>query len=647
MVVEGGFLWLDRCDLDLHGHISCKTVDSFNLSKVRRKKINGLYHYRYDSLSPKTIKKLPSEDHLKAIQGEYKQGTNLDRILQSLHRAESHHSHKHLKLYRQYTSQEKAFQYAKSHTWHEQIIRLSKQHSLKALFEAVSSTDAPFKCTNYTKFTIRIKEAKKAITSQNLHGYIMHGNIENDYRKLIKDSTNGKAIIQWYSKLPGTNFDDVWHFYQREYQQHGWPKIKAVDTIANYLNDPKIETLWYDTKYGHVAAKRTIEPKLSRVKSTFPDALWGGDGTRIDIELQDGSGNWIPSLDIYWFFDSNTGKVTGHAIGKGEKSTLVQTAYKNAIRGTGYLPYQVYYDPGKANISKEVEDLFSKTAKVHFPHEAKRPEPLRTESLTKQIQNQVMKFMESWTGGNITSGNKANPDLLEKLRKENSLPTIEQLEKEVGLIIKAWNQSTWKRDQSRDDLYYSTSHEKRRKIDQADIIELFMVKRRQTVKYTQHGLKIQVDGKEIIYTVQDDNGNLDYAFYSKYLHRPLDIYYDNDNLEWIALGYKGKRLPQIASLKPRHKEAIADYEPGDKEKLDKERELRNNFMNENKERYNKLMEECESEGIAKMDFQTVFKDVLNDAHDIIKARSNGAITKPEGKRQKAGFSIENSFNDKL
>lgn len=645
MIVEGLFLWMNKCDLDLQGHISGKTVESFNLERVRRKKIDGVFHYRYDTLSPTTRKKLPSENHLKAIQKEVKQDLNHDCILSIIHRAEDSNAFKYLKLYREYANHEKAYMYAKSQAWYDVLIRLSEKYSLKTLFEVVSNTNAPFKCTNYDKFTTRIKQAKRALKEHRLHDYIIHGNIENDYRKLIRDETNGKAIISWYSRMSGTNIDDVWHFYKREYKQYGWPCIDSVDTISSYLNDPRIKILWYAAKHGKVAASRNIEPKFSRIKATFPDALWGGDGTRIDIELQDGSGNWIPSLDIYWFFDSYSGKITGYAIGKGEKSTLVQSAYKNAIRNTGHLPYQIYYDPGKANVSKEVEGLFDKTTRVHFPHEAKRPEPLRTESFTKQIQNQVMKFVESWTGGNITSKNKANPDTLTELRNSGKIPTVEQLEETVKEIIQVWNQSTWKRDESRDQIYFSTENEKRRKVDQADIIELFMVKRRTPVKYTQHGLKLQIDGQEIIYTVQDEKGSFDYSFYTKYLDRSLDIYYDNDNLDWIALEYKGKRIG-IANLKPKFKEALADFVDGDKQKLDEAIDRRRKYSKEIQKMYGSIIDECESEGISKMDFQTVFKDDLNDAHDTVKARLNGIQT-PSPKRRKSSFDIENCFNSKL
>ena len=612
-----------------------------------RKKVNNLYHYRYDTLSPRTKRNLPSEDYLKTIQKEFKHDSNSSKILASLRNAESKNVCLKLKHYRESANEKKSYQYAQTQVWIEQLINLNKKYSKKQLHEAIKDSPTPFKCTSYSKFTVKLKEAKEAIKNKALPEYIMHGSIENDYRNLIDDNTNGKAIIYWYGHRAGTNFDDVWYFYQREYKKLGYPRIKSVSTIANYLNNPRIKSLWFGIKHGKASESRNLEHKFSRERASFPDALWGGDGTRIDLEIQDVKGNWIPSLDIYWIFDSYSGYIVGYAIGRGEKSTLVMSAYKNAIRNTGYLPYQSYYDPGAANVSNEVKGMLKKITKLFFPHEAKRPEPLRTEGFTNQIQSQGMKFMENWTGGNVTSKNKSNPDTLKNLRKSGNMPTMEEFFTQVDTMVKDWNEKTWKKAQTRHNIYFNTPHEKRRLVEQTDIIELFMVKRPKPVKYTKHGLIMEVDGKKHFYTVKDSEGDFDYSFHRKYLDLALDVHYDHENLEWIALDFKGKRIG-IATPKALHKEAIADFKKGDKQKLDKDISNRKNYMTNIGIEGEGIINSCESEGIVKMGYNEIYKDDLNDAQDSQKAKLNGVNDKAIQKTTSdSKYHFDKEFSNKL
>ena len=526
----------------------------------------------YSSLTKSIKDRIDPEHELIALAKQSKANTKKEIIRIEVLNYVGENTYDYKKNYDDIASREKCVELAKKQAVYEILIDLSNtSYTLKQIFEAIRGWDyLPFKLTSYESFTKRLKAIKKTIKDNNSNWKVHNGMFGNQNRNKIDLKTNGNALICWYAQSPGINLEDVFQLYKRKHKSYNWPEIKSVKTIANFLNKPEIRHIWYAAKHGEIAARKKLEYKLSRQKASFPDALWLIDSTRIDLEITDQNGNWTQSLDICYVFDSHSSKIAGYSIGRGETTHLVLSATKNAIRNTGHLPYQISYDPGSANISHEAKSFFDKICKIHFPHEAKNPAALRAERYIKEFQYNYLKFLPSWTGGNITAKNrtsKLNPDILQALRKAGELPTVNEFEGIIQMVVKAYNESDWKVKTPRSDVY-NTPHPKRRKVDQSDIIELFMAKRRKPVKYTTSGLTIEINKEKYTYTVKDADGTIDGVFYRNYLNENFEVWYDNKNPEWIALYYKGKKAA-IATLKNLHPEAVADYQRGDKKKLQK------------------------------------------------------------------------------
>jgi len=437
--------------------------------------------------------------------------------------------------------------------------------------------------------------------------------IERSHYKIEQKA--GEWIIAFYSQAAVTSFNDTLYEYQkiRRNEHPEWPEIKDAKTIAAYLKEQQY--VWMAAKYSQKTAEDALLPKNTLRRASFPDALWTMDGTTIDLQAADPqTGELLPALYFYLITDSHSNAILGFDFDYQENAALVQRTIKEAIRKTNHKPHQVKYDQGKANKAVEVKSLLDKITPRHFPAKAYSGRSKRVERIIQELQR-LMKLMPNSTGGNVTAhslASKANTDTLKSLMKAGKLPDYEGIKAQMRLIVDVYNNHSRRGGPSRWTTY-TQPHEKRMRVEPLEWAQLFLTKRRDTVRYTNQGLVIELNGQPTAYTVKNERGELDPYFLRQYQDQSFEIHCDRDNPEWVAL-YQNHKQVAIATLKTQYAEAIVNKRPGEDAKRHAETENSKQVLLEGQLKYKQIMAETGT----KLGFHFLYKDTLNDCESTFK-----------------------------
>ena len=78
--------------------------------------------------------------------------------------------------------------------------------------------------------------------------------------------------------------------YNRMATDKEWKTLKTANTLINFLQDPKIEPLWYGYRYGELVSKEKYSFQFSTKLPGMRDSLWYSDGTKLNYYYQDEKG---------------------------------------------------------------------------------------------------------------------------------------------------------------------------------------------------------------------------------------------------------------------------------------------------------------------------------------------------------------------
>lgn len=419
-------------------------------------------------------------------------------------------------------------------------------------------------------------------------------------------------LLDIYASTLKLSFVQTTKIYNQEAAKNDWSPL-SEERVRQLLNMPSSQQRIFASRHGVEASRNKLERTIKRKRPSFPDALWSLDGFTVQLVYQDEKGKPQSGLYCIAVMDVCSDYIAGYKVVEGtETATVVQGALRMACRNTMMLPYQLQYDNSSANKSKEVQELFTRLARVQFPCRPYNGKAKPIENFIGRLEGHVLRHFDSFKGGNITSHNidrKANPDKLKMMQKDGSLPTIDQAYAQLKLAIKVHN-NTKNADGETPEQRYKKAHDQRREMDYFTQVEAFWVERRHQVRYTKDGLTMQVDKKRYTYEVEEKRGIEDLAFRRQYLGDRFTIKYDPDDLEYINL-YQNDKWIATAREKWEAPMAVVDMRPGDKEILIEALERRKEDIDWGLDELEVIRGNLEENGLGLVTFETVHKDALN------------------------------------
>lgn len=414
-----------------------------------------------------------------------------------------------------------------------------------------------------TKMWIKLLEAIQNLPTTWLHTrYKNELSFKRAFKKYLNDgyeaNVSGKFLNTNTVKITGDIADfllaqyclpikytvpEVMDVFHEVREKNGWKSI-VEKTVLTWLNKPEQMRKWYAARHGKDAYMKKYGHSLSRDRAEFfPNSWWSIDGTKLDwVHYEDNNQKMAAKMKIDVVFDVYSEKIIGWDIAFSENHTAHFRAIKQAVNVAGARPYLFTYDNQSGHKSAKMQDLYDRLMPekgTHYPHKVGRKTGSPAEQIFNRLQQQViskMWFSDKQSIKVRKEDNKPNTDFL--IEFKGALPTKEELYQWFELAVIKWN-SKCRRDMTicRNDLYAQEAPF-RSEIDYMDQMSLFWIDESKEKKYYGHGMPMTVDGKDYLFEVYEESGQIDLKFRQDYVGEKLIVRYDPEQLDQYIALYK-------------------------------------------------------------------------------------------------------------
>ena len=446
--------------------------------------------------------------------------------------------------------------------------------------------------TNYSNLRTKLRTYLEPTGeySRNYESLISGKFANNNSRKISKEV--GSWLIAQYSLPNKLNVDMVWIQYAAEAIRRGWPELKDSRSIRAFLMEPQNKRLWYGPRHGYHVAQEKYRYPLKTELPTLPNALWYGDGTKLNYF--DKQGKLRAAWTVYEVIDVYSECLLGYHISRSEDYIAQYHAYKMAVKFAMAKPYELRTDNQGGHKKLKERSFLGKLSKVGFSTRAYNGKSKTIESVFGRLQASVMRKDWNFTGQNITAkklNSKANMEFV--LKNLKNLPTLKEVEETYAKRREEWNNGLhYKYKVPRKELYFGTVNPQNIPVTYTDMVELFWIETKRPITYYNHGLTVQYKNDKRDYEVLKD-GKPDMDFRKKYIDQKFVVKFDPEDWSHIRLyidSPSGLRFVAVAEPRLSVPRATIDYKPGSRALIDELLRLGNEEMADLKET-NKQLEE--------------------------------------------------------
>lgn len=421
---------------------------------------------------------------------------------------------------------------------------------------------------------------------------LINGRFGHTFSQKIGDEQL-QVLIDLYSDPHKPDFKLATRWYNEAVLRMDW-RLKngqlatvSESCIKYNLNIKEVFQVCYLARHGAKAWRNMFGYSILRFKPSMRDAVWCGDGTKVNLYYQTPEGI-AAKLNVYAIVDAHSGYWLGWDISEKEDSESVRRALKMAIVRSGYkLPFQMQYDGDSAN------SFYEKINAHHFPAMPDNGQSKIIERCFKSLQEQFMRSADEFTGMNITATSvksHVNPDFIKDLQKQKRLKNRDeaiQMQERFFHIMNNTKGADGKTPKLR---YFESENPETDTICSYDWTQLFWKWNDEPITYTKDGL-IWTEGKikkyyEVAegyeFEVRNDIIPASYTpsleFISKYTLEKFHVFFDPDDRRRIALYLqypdKSMRFVAWAIEKTRMAYAIQDYRENERSEINKRLEIK-------------------------------------------------------------------------
>ncbi len=351
----------------------------------------------------------------------------------------------------------------------------------------------------------------------------------------------GKLMIALRrSRMPIYTEMQIFEEYNRQAVKRGWKPLRSPNTVRQYLNRPEIIQKWYAAVYGELAAKQKFDRKHKTLMPEKRDALWYGDGTKLNLYFKgigkDGKPTKMTAM-VYEVVDAYSEMLLGYSIGPVENTELQRRAFKMAIETARYKPYEIVTDNQGGQKKNEARSFISKICRVSRTTAPHTPQAKSIEQIFGRFQSQVLHSDWRFTGQNITATSlksRTNAEFVED--NADSLYTFEELCEAYARYREGWNDMRHYRSRkSRREMYFASTNSETERVSRLDMMNMFWVETEMPSTFTSSGITIQINKQRYTYEVFDSDGMPDMTFRANNTGREFFVKYDPDDLSEVWL----------------------------------------------------------------------------------------------------------------
>jgi hypothetical protein len=124
-------------------------------------------------------------------------------------------------------------------------------------------------------------------------------------------------VARWATPVNRVTMQQLFDLYNAKCPDMGWKQVKDIGTIEQFLNSSEIMPLWYGSRYGELKAKEQYTRQHRTILPQVRDALWYGDGTRLNFFYRSDDGK-VKCTNVYMVMDVFSEVFLGYHISDSE-----------------------------------------------------------------------------------------------------------------------------------------------------------------------------------------------------------------------------------------------------------------------------------------------------------------------------------------
>ena len=419
-----------------------------------------------------------------------------------------------------------------------QAIRQSLNGSMAGAWEIIcQSAEAMREEYHHTlpQNPTRLKAKIKAFKTDG-YGSLISGKIGNRNTQKITDVFGRLLIALKRSRVPVYTDAQLFEEGNRRAVENGWKPLKSLSGMKRWLYSPAIEPLWYDAVYGEQAARQKYGRKHRTALPTKRDALWYGDGTKLNLYYQDEDGK-VRTTQVYVVIDAMSEVMLGWHISDSEDYEAQYHAYRMAIQTGKHKPYEIVHDNQGGHKKLDTDGLFKKLCHVHRTTQPYNGESKTIEAVFGRFQQQVLHKDWRFTGQNITAKKMSSRPNLEFIEaNKDSLYTLAELKDAYAKATKEWNDMQHPAyDMSRREAYEGSVNEETPEVTAHDMVNMFWVTAKRMSTFTDQGICITIKNEKRQYEVMSEPGIPDHEWRRQHTYERFVVKYDPYDFASIRL----------------------------------------------------------------------------------------------------------------
>lgn len=386
----------------------------------------------------------------------------------------------------------------------------------------------------------RLKE-KMSQFKKNGYESLISGKIGNKNTLKITKDAGRRLIALKRSRVPVLTDSQIFETFNQECEAKGWKPLKSVRSLKTWLESAAIEPLWHDAVYGEMSAHQKFDRRHKTQLPSMRDALWYGDGTKINLYYRDDEGK-VRTTSVYEVIDAATEVFLGFCISDNEDYEAQYMAYRMAIQVSGHKPYEIVHDNQGGHKKLQNQQFFDKLCHIHRTTAPYNGASKTIESVFGRFQMQVLHKDWRFTGQNITAkkdSSRPNMEFIEA--NKDKLYTYDELKAAYLKARTEWNEMAHPATgEQRIKMYEQSENPETPVVTTSNMIDMFWVQCDRMSTFTSSGIEITVKGKKRVYEVMTEAGVPDIAWRRKHTYERFVVKYDPYDFGSIRLYRKDK-----------------------------------------------------------------------------------------------------------
>ena len=410
-----------------------------------------------------------------------------------------------------------------------QALRQSLNGSMAGAWEVICQSSEALREEYHHTLPKHIARLKAKIKAFKADGYLslISGKVGNLNTIKITPEFGQLLIALKRCRVPVYTDAQIFEEGNRRAVENGWKPLKSLSGLKRWFNSAAIMPLWYDAVYGEQAARQKFGRKHRTALPTKRDALWYGDGTKLNLYYQDEEGK-VRTTQVYVVIDAMSEVMLGWHISDSEDYEAQYLAYRMAIQTSRHKPYEIVHDNQGGHKKLDADGLFKKLCHVHRTTQPYNGESKTIEAVFGRFQQQVLHKDWRFTGQNITAKKMSSRPNLEFIEEnKDSLYTLEELKDAYAKATKEWNEMAHPEyGKSRQEAYDNSVNEETQQVTAHDMVDMFWVTAKRMSTFTDQGISVTIKKEKRQYEVMSQPGVPDHEWRRQHTYERFVVKYD-------------------------------------------------------------------------------------------------------------------------